>query len=76
MLAYDQIALDIRHEAGSTVSSATIGSYFKAFWDVCVSYFNAYPFELFEPGKVVKIDETVLARRKIIKKACSTSVVF
>ena len=64
MPVYDRIALDMRLETGSTISSATIVSYFKAFRDVCVSYFNAHPVKLGGPGKVVTIDETALARRK------------
>ena len=64
MPVYDQIALDMRRETGSATSSATIVSYFKAFRDVCVSYFNAHPVKLGGPGKVVQINETVLTRRK------------
>ncbi|VDD93199.1 unnamed protein product [Enterobius vermicularis] len=64
MPVYDQIALDVRRETGSTISSAIIVSYFKAFRYVCVSYFNARPVKLNGPGKVVGIDETVLACRK------------
>ena len=64
MPVYDQIALEMRRETGSTISSATIVSYFKAFRDVCVSYFNTHIVKLGGPGKVVQIDETILARRK------------
>ncbi|VDD88175.1 unnamed protein product [Enterobius vermicularis] len=51
-------------KTGSTISSTIIVSYFKAFRYVCVSYFNARPVKLNGPGKVVGIDETVLACRK------------
>ena len=55
----------MRRETGSTISSATIVSYFKTFRDVCVvSYINAHPVKLGGPSKVVEIDETGLARRK------------
>ena len=64
MPVYDQTALDMRREIGSTISSATIISYFKTFRDVCVSYFNARLVRLGGPGRVVEIDKTVLARRK------------
>ena len=64
MPLYDQIALDMRREIGSTISSATIVSYFKPFRNSCVSYFNAHPVKLDGPSKFVEIDETVLARRK------------
>ncbi|VDD85936.1 unnamed protein product [Enterobius vermicularis] len=46
----DQIALDMRRQNGSTISSATIFSYFKPFRDVCISYFNAHSVKLGGPG--------------------------
>ena len=64
MRVHYQTALDMRRESGSTISSATIVSYFKAFQDVCVSYFNVHPVKSGKPNKFVEIDETVLARRK------------
>ncbi|VDD92585.1 unnamed protein product [Enterobius vermicularis] len=64
MPVYDQIALDVCWETSGTISSATIASYYKAFRDVCVSYFNAHPVKLGGPGKVIKIDEAILALRK------------
>ena len=64
MPVYDQTALGMRQETVGTISSATIVSYFKAFRDVCVSYFNAHPVKLGGPGKVVEIDKMFLACRK------------
>ena len=60
----DETALGMRQETGGTISSATIVSYFEAFGDVCVSYFNAHPVKLGRPGKAVEIDEMFLACRK------------
>ena len=64
----DQIALNMRRETGSTISSATIVSYFEAFRKACVSHFNTHPVKLRTPGKVVKIVETALACKKKIKR--------
>ena len=64
----NQLALDMRQETGSTIISGTVVSYSKALRDVCVSYFNGHPVKLGGPGKVVKIDETVLTRKKLIKE--------
>ena len=62
--AYDQAELGIRWETGSTISFATIVSYFKAFRDVCFSCFNAHPVKLGGPRKVIEIDEAVLVCRE------------
>lgn len=56
MPVYDQTALDMSGEAGSTIGSATIVSQFEAFRVVFVLYLNAYPVKLRGPDKVAEID--------------------
>lgn len=62
---YYQIAPEVLRKSDSTVRFVTIFSYFKAFRDACVMYFNADPVNLGGPGETFEVDETVLACRKV-----------